>query len=302
MAKPIHTAKLSEGMRAGKAAGLVLEARIADVREHAPSAILGEATGIFDLRVSVKRLRETMRLFRRLLPTRRCQRAMPLVELLNDCLGRVREPDVLCIDAEVLQREIEDDGGLIATAICSWKASREESLTDLLTVWSRLSSDGLFDTLDQIARRAPRRGRNSNRMSLDRFKYEAIRRAMGRVDARLGPAIAHGDPERLHNLRIAVKRLKYSMEPFRLMALPLRGPWKVVSQAQEVLGGMHDLDVLRERLGAHLGAVDADRRDAAEEVLALLDARRGEKCAQARGAIGVFADPRFTRLLLDAID
>ena len=90
MAKPIHVAKFKAGTSAGKAASRVLTAATDDVREHVATALVGDVHGIHDMRVSVKRLREAMRLFRRLLPTKRRARVMPQVELLNDCLGAVR--------------------------------------------------------------------------------------------------------------------------------------------------------------------------------------------------------------------
>lgn len=302
MAKPVREAKLRAGMRAGKAAGRILEAKIGDVREHAPAALVGEVEGIHDMRVSVKRLRETTRLFRRLLPTKRRQQVMPLVELLNDCLGEVREPDVLCLDAEELRGEIEDDGGLLDASIAAWQAEREEAFARLLKLWARLNSEGLFDALDEIARRTRRRRRKTNRLDLEHFACDAIRRAMRRVEDRLEPALETEEPAPLHRLRIAVKRLRYSMEPFRPILPSLKGPCRVVSEAQELLGLTHDLDVLRDRLAEHVAEVEDHRRDAAETLLRVLDERRGERYVQSREVIRVFGDPDFTRSVLDAID
>jgi CHAD domain-containing protein len=289
-------------MRAGKAASRILDAKIANLREHVPAAMVGDVDGIHDMRVAVKRLRESMRLFRKLLPTKRRQRVFPQVELLNDTLGEVRERDVLCLDAEKLSHEIEDAGGLLEAATSAWQSEREEAFTHLLKVWSRMTGEGFFDALEEVARRTKKRGRSANRMELDRFAYDAVRRAMDRVEERLGPALESEDPAMLHRLRIGVKRLKYSMEPFRGFLPLLDEPCAIVSDAQELLGLTHDLDVLRDRLAEHLDAVDADRREAAEGVIWRLDERRGERYAQSRELITVFAEPQFTRSLLDAID
>lgn len=302
MAKPMHQPDISFDLRAGKAAGRVLDARIADVREHAAAAMVGDVEGIHDMRVSVKRLRETMRLFRRLLPTKRRLRAMPMVELLNEALGEVRELDVLCLDAEGLSGQIEDDGGLVERAVRNWTFEREDAFGRLLRVWGRLSSDGLFDLLDEVARRARRRKLAANQRDLQHFAYEAVTRALERVDTRLHPALEAEDPELLHSLRIAIKRLKYGMEPFRAIAPRLKTPWKIVSFAQEALGEAHDLDVLRSRLTEYLAHVEDHRLDSAEDLLRLLDSRRGESYQRAREAIVVLAAPDFTRSLLDAID
>ncbi|MBD3293198.1 MAG: CHAD domain-containing protein [Armatimonadia bacterium] len=302
MAKPVHRAKVKATTRAGKAASRILDAKIENVREHVPAAMVGDVDGIHDMRVAVKRLRESMRLFRKLLPTKRRQRIYPQVELLNDTLGEVRERDVLCLDAEELGHDIEDDGGLLEASISAWQSERDEAFTHLLKVWSRMTGEGFFDALEEVARRTKKRGRRTNRLDVERFAYEAIRRAMDRVDERLGPALESEDPALLHRLRIGIKRLKYSMEPFRDFLPLMKEPYKVVSDAQELLGLTHDLDVLRDRLAAHIEAVDDDRLTAAEGVLALLDRRRGERYAQSRQVITVFAEPQFTRSMLDAID
>jgi CHAD domain-containing protein len=302
MAKPVRKAKVNARMRAGEAASRILGAKIENVREHVPAALVGDVEGIHDMRVSVKRLRESMRLFRKLLPTNRSQRIFPLVELLNDTLGEVRERDVLCRDAEELGREITDDGGLLGTGIAAWRRERETAFAHLLSVWSSMTAEGLFNALDEVARRTGKRGRRANQLYVERFAYEAIRRAMERVDDRLCAALESDTPAPLHRLRIAVKRLRYAMEPFRRSLPLLAAPYETISNAQEVLGLAHDLDVLRERLAGHLAEIDDDHLDAAENVLRLLDQRRGERYAQSREIIRVFADPQFDRLMLDAID
>jgi CHAD domain-containing protein len=302
MAKPVHTAKVKAGMPAGKAASRILDAKIRNVREHVPAAMVGDIDGIHDMRVSVKRLRESMRLFRKLLPTKRRQRIFPEVELLNDTLGEVRERDVLALDAEEFARDIVDDGGLLSAATGAWKLERDEAFAHLLKVWSRMTGEGFFDALEEVARRTGTRGRKANRLAVDRFAYDAIRRRMEHVDARLQPALEGDDPALLHRLRIGIKRLRYAMEPFRDVLPGLAEPYTLASDAQELLGLTHDLDVLRQRLSAHLDRVEEHQRAAAEHALGLLDRQRGERYAQSREIITVFAKPQFTATLLDAID
>lgn len=302
MAKPVRRAKVNARMRAGEAASRILIAKIANVREHVPAAMVGDVEGIHDMRVSVKRLRESMRLFRKLLPTNRSQRIFPQVELLNDALGEVRERDVLCRDAEELGQAITDDGGLLAAARSAWQRERTEAFHHLLKVWSVMTSEAFLDVLDEMARRTGKRGRRANQLDAERFAHDAIRRAMERLDERLCAALESDEAAPLHRLRIAVKRLRYAMEPFRQFLPLLSEPYTTISDAQEILGLAHDLDVLRERLAEHLRAVEDDRRPAAEGVLRLLDRRRGERYLRSREIIRVFAEPQFTHLMLDAID
>ena len=302
MAKPVYEPRLKPGMRAGRAASRVLAAKVANVREHAPKAMLGEVEGIHDLRVAVKRLRETMRLFRRLLPQKRRDAMMPVVEMLNDTLGAVRERDVMIRDAAKLAEEAGDDGGLCALAAAQWRTERAVAFEHLVKVWAQMCSEGLFPALDEIARRTARRGRKANRLPLERFVYRAVTRALERVHQRLGPALESADPVPMHRLRIAVKRLRYSMEPFRTVMPALVEPCKMATEAQELLGLTHDLDVLREALAGHLDEVEPKRRAAAEGLPAALDARREESAQRAHEVAERFTDAQFDRAILDAID
>jgi len=94
-------------------------------------------------------------------------------------------------------------------------------------------------------------------------------------------AHAIGDPARdadLHNMRIAAKRLRYTLEMFR-PALTFDGPRLIdtVKELQERIGTIHDADVLdamaRQRLAVvaqrHVGALAAVTGDEQERVAAV---------------------------------
>ncbi len=289
-------------MRAGRAAAAVLAAQVADLRVHVPAALVGDVEGIHDLRVAVKRLRESMRLFRKLLPGRRRRLVMPAVELLNDTLGAVRERDVMMLDARELAAEVDDDGGLCEAAVTQWRLERAAAFEQLLKVWARLTSDDFFPALEELTRRTAGRKRRLNRLPLERFALDAVTRALERVHERLSPALHSTDPAPMHRLRIAVKRLRYSMEPFRRIFPGLKGPTRLAGGAQEALGLTHDLDVLHQGLAAHIEEIEPTRREAAESLLIRLHQRRDRRAARAREIITQLADPGFRRAVLDAID
>jgi len=80
-----------------------------------------------------------------------------------------------------------------------------------------------------------------------------------RVDEMFGFAHAIGDPahdDDLHNMRIAAKRLRYTLEMFRAV-LGDDGPAliDVVKEVQERIGTIHDADVLDEVARTHLAVV-----------------------------------------------
>ncbi len=80
-----------------------------------------------------------------------------------------------------------------------------------------------------------------------------------RADEMFGFAHAIGDPahdDDLHNMRIAAKRLRYTLEMFRAV-LGDDGPAliDVVKEVQERIGTIHDADVLDEVARIHLAVV-----------------------------------------------
>lgn len=63
-------------------------------------------------------------------------------------------------------------------------------------------------------------------------------------------ALKNEDPKALHNLRIACKRLRYSIELFADALPKLRPAAQRFTQLQDELGEVHDCDVLLEKTDA----------------------------------------------------
>lgn len=302
MPKPFLPQKLKPETSAGKAAAKLIDAKTDEVLAFLEPACSGEVEGVHDLRVSVKRLRETLRLFQRLLPPKERKQVMPLVEELNDALGRVRDRDVLMEHARELADAAPTARPALQAALAAWEQQRRPEHLAAMEVWERLAdSDRLIPRLRRLARHTQRRKSRLSALPLERFAYVALTARLERTSQRLAEAQAGSDAAALHRLRIVVKRLKYTLEPF-LTALPgLAQPYKTVADIQEALGLAHDYDVLEAALAEFFGG-SGQAIDGVAETLRALDERRRVLYAAAREAITPLGNPAWRQELLDALD
>jgi CHAD domain-containing protein len=129
---------------------------------------------------------------------------------------------------------------------------------------------------------------------------EHVRLAVARRVAELfahDPGTRFGeDPEELHQLRVATRRLRAILRAARDLLDP---EWSEPLRAElswlgSVLGPVRDLDVLMERLRGEIGALEPSERRAASRFLDLLDEDRDEVRA---AMLEAMSEPRYFRLL-----
>lgn len=282
MPKPILPDDVSPEMRVGKLASLLIAAKVEEVARYADAAMGGDIDGVHDMRVAVKRLREGMRVFSQLLPAKHRRRTMPMVEELNDALGRVRDPDVMSEHARGLVEQAPEAADAVETVIAGWEETRAREHEALVRLWRRMvDRDDLYGRLDALVGRVAARKRDVNRLPAASYAYLAVTGRMEVLSERLQAAREDPAPEVLHRLRLGIKRLKYTMEPFLKLLADLKAPYEVVSDAQESLGLTHDFDALKDALNAGFEAngasVPADGQPSppgAEAAVQVLDRQR----------------------------
>jgi CHAD domain-containing protein len=104
------------------------------------------------------------------------------------------------------------------------------------------------------------------------------------------------DPEDLHKMRVAVRRLRAILRASRPLfdAKWVKGLRSELDWLGTALGVARDLDVLRGYLGSELASLERAEQKAGQRLLRRLDADR----ARARGALReVLAGPRYAKLL-----
>ncbi|MGE3178820.1 MAG: CHAD domain-containing protein [Vicinamibacterales bacterium] len=234
----------------------------------------GEARAIHRTRVASRRLREMVPVLQ--LDRDDCRRLMRILREVTRALGVLREADVLLALVEDLRHERRKSGRALDVVHERLRAERLARLADARRA--------------HIGRRLQRAGQRLEKTAR-RLEAEtprgARRRWLWAVDARIArraAAVAHAVdaagslylPERLHEVRKAVKKLRYAAE-LHVEAVPSDRRVTVSSlrRWQDLLGTLHDRQVLMERIRRLQadGSATADRtiRQQFDVILARLE-------------------------------
>lgn len=222
-------------------------------------------------RVATRRLRETLPLFSRSHPGD-VARVKRLVRRAGRRLGRVRQLDVM--DADLLRRTVRMPMATHAVGVARTKlASRRASeLRRMIKLFDRLN----LERKDQLRIPQHRDVWHPLAGTHARGWPNLLRTRIARRVDDLRRAIDHAGgvyfPNRLHAVRVAAKKLRYSVE-----LAALGGLWRSeeavveLKRSQDTLGRLHDAQMLLESLGTLVRA-EADRR----QVAMLKDDLKGE--------------------------
>lgn len=195
---------------------------------------------LHQMRVATRRLRAAMRLFSPLIPESLDAELLPGLRALAARLGKVRDLDVLL--AETVQPAIRDlpkDGKFDALLdrIHTGRATAFSVLRDQLAdpaygVWLMLFLRRMNES--------PFVDQETKGELLEDFLQRRLKNLRNRVREQAELA-RHADPETLHDLRIAIKRLRYSLEFFPKQARTGRRLLESLTTLQEDLGQLQDL-------------------------------------------------------------
>jgi CHAD domain-containing protein len=228
--------------------------RLDDFIESARRIHEGDVEAVHRTRVASRRLREFVPLLG--LDHDTSEKLSQQLTKVTRRLGKVRELDVLSLEVD----QLSCDGAYSAPALREMSADvaheRASAREHLATKLSPKKLDEIVGRLERVAEqlkldepkrysRTPIRG--PRQAWLLALEARVARRAT-RVRSEIDSAGAAYSPARLHDVRIAVKKLRYACE---LMAEARRQratpAIQTLKSAQDLLGRLHDRQVLIER-------------------------------------------------------
>ena len=215
---------------------------------------------VHDMRVTSRRLRVTMDNFADCFPKKPFRKHYKKVKAITRTLGAVRDLDVLIHRFQkILDTLSETEQADIRELISHLQREREEARKPMLTLFRKLEETGFerkfltfFQGFDRISRVEPLCSYRENARIILPQKVEEV----DAWEPFIRDAARH---EELHNMRISIKRLRYTMEIFRsVYQHPKKGTkaaavmadkrfaefFAVILDLQEILGDIHDCDVV----------------------------------------------------------
>jgi CHAD domain-containing protein len=233
-----------------------------------PAATTGDVTSVHRARVASRRLREVLPVLADAAGSEAVDRAGKQVRRITRALGPIRELDValghldeLGARAGVSARAL----GKVRRHLTEERAHHRRAMLDVITP---VALDKLKARLDEPTARPP--GHRDPEAELLSTRRRAARRA-----ADLRAAIRRTGSlyvsERLHETRIAAKKLRYALEVEReLTRSRASGRTNRLKRLQDLLGNIHDFEILMGRVREVQAALASSDRRAATDLDALV--------------------------------
>ncbi len=245
------------------------------LRRHLPAAVAGDNTGVHQARVASRRLREAVPVLSTGLKGSKAGKATRKIRRLTRALGTVRELDVtlLLLDGlatapDVPRTAVEDVRACVVR-------ERENRRGVMLKRLGRVDAEKIGRRLASVGTALEEAAGEPWRRALGTRLLQRSKRLLAAMDA----AGQMYSPERLHEVRIAAKKLRYGLELAADSGVTLAASHvRTIKRVQDVLGKLHDLQVLQ----THIAAAQITGDSARPEPRAALEALAAHVEAQCR--------------------
>lgn len=239
-----------------------------ELMKAAPRVVLkGDDEAVHDLRVAIRRLRTLLKMARSVFGRWHTDVVRTAFKVVMQATGELR-------DEEVLEETL--DGAAKAEGFAQWLASRKSREQKLRqNVIARIERGDLERARLLLKALLVFPVDPKQNIELSKFARKTVERARRKVEDKRDVEI--GDVTGLHDLRIAYKELRYSIELLE-EALPIdaRAQLEPATVFQKRLGELHDVDVAVEVIEKARGL----SLPAREEALASLQVLRTKRVAK----------------------
>jgi len=252
----------------------LLRQRLVSLLRAMPAAQEGDEISVHQARVASRRLREALPVLGTTADEDALDRAGKRVRRITRALGPVRELDVTLL----LLAELEGKGAAPQRAIARVRAAvveeRQKRRRAMLAEIKPSRLEKLRKRLVQVA--APAQRKEPTRTALAEAAAKASDRAK-RLRAAIERAGGIYLADRLHRVRIEAKKLRYALEIQReLTHSRSTARMNRLKHHQDLLGRVHDLEVLIERTREVQSKLPAANRRAMSELNRLIRALEAE--------------------------
>jgi CHAD domain-containing protein len=211
------------------------------IAAYDPGVRHGDPESVHKMRVATRRLRSTLKTFRRSFPAELTVRLGPELKWLAQQLGEVRDGQVL---SHKLIGSVQAEGPEFAAVAARIREHLEAKVT---TGRAALDDDlnggrylGLLDSVDELVGDPDR---------AEKDPLSRARKALVKADGLLDRAVTDGVDTELHEARKAYKRARYAVEVFvPSVGKPAKKLTSALTDLQDVLGAHQDSVVAREIL------------------------------------------------------
>jgi CHAD domain-containing protein len=206
-------------------------------------------------RVASRRLRASLRFFDDCFKPKQIKRWKKAIRRIRAELGAARDKDVQIELLRGVLASLTDQACYsgISRLMVEWEYQREDLQRDVVKAVDRLQRNGALGAMNRAAKRILREARSREAqvqcpLNYTRARQEILRRLDELVA--LQECLDRPDDQQAHHaMRIAAKRLRYTMEIARpIYSGRLDDVLEGIKQVQTILGEVHDCDVWQEQL------------------------------------------------------
>jgi CHAD domain-containing protein len=246
----------------------LLDEQTSVLRTQLAAVYDGVADAVHDSRVATRRIRELLALVPAI-PGRDGERDVASdYQKMGRALGKVRDIDVQIALISDLEVHAPETAPSMVVVRQDHEQRRLKKMRRLIKTLERLDVDALLHFVGD-GHPAGLRTRLTSRGWQQQIRRLAVERSRTAFDA-----IAHATgvyfPRRAHTARIAIKQLRYAAEiALRTGFGEMRSTISVLKRGQEVLGDLHDKQVLADNLRSYTKreGIDKDHLELTRKVL-----------------------------------